>query len=294
MMKSRRHINTKVTLVLGIILSLTLGCERETSENVTFATFSNDGRIFIDSFSPGLEYLPFAGSKFEAFTVDTDEVFQGAASMRFDVPNFGDPDGSFAGAIFPNDGRDLTDFDALTFYAKASVAATINEIGYGDSFGENRFLVGTSNLRLTTNWRKYIIPIPDPSKLTFERGMFWYAEGPEEGNGYTFWIDELQFEKLGTIAQPNPAILSGEDRVRDLSAGSVITIDGLSQTLNLADGSNVTLATPPSYFNFSSSNATVAHVNDLGVVTVIGSGTAEITATITGVVARGSLTINSN
>jgi hypothetical protein len=35
-----------------------------------------------------------------------------------------------------------------------------------------------------------------------ERGLFWYAEGAENGKGYTFWIDELKFEKLGTIAQP--------------------------------------------------------------------------------------------
>jgi hypothetical protein len=39
---------------------------------------------------------------------------------------------------------------------------------------------------------KVIIPIPDASKLTLEKGMFWYAEGPENGNGYTFWIDELK------------------------------------------------------------------------------------------------------
>jgi hypothetical protein len=24
----------------------------------------------------------------------------------------------------------------------------------------------------------------DASKLTLEKGMFWYAEGPENGNGY--------------------------------------------------------------------------------------------------------------
>lgn len=294
MMKIKGYIQTKLLLTLGLLLPVVLGCEREVSEQAEFATFSQDGRIFIDSFTPGLEYFPFLGSRFDAFTVDTDVAFEGSASMRFDIPNFGDPEGSFAGGIFPNDGRNLTSFDALTFYAKASVAATINEIGYGDSFGENRFLVGTSGLQLTTNWRKYIIPIPDPSRLVFERGMFWYAEGPENGNGYTFWIDELQFEKLGTIAQPDPEILSGEDRIRDLAVGAVITIDGLTQTLNLADGSNVTLNTPPSYFRFTSSDPTVAHVNDLGVVTVIGSGTAEITATITQVVARGKLTINAN
>jgi hypothetical protein len=45
----------------------------------------------------------------------------------------------------------------------------------------------------------------DASKLTLEKGMFWYAEGPENGNGYTFWM-MLKYEKLGTVAQPRPAI----------------------------------------------------------------------------------------
>jgi hypothetical protein len=57
---------------------------------------------------------------------------------------------------------------------------------------------------------KYIIPIPDASKLRAERGLFWYAEGAENGKGYTFWIDELKFEKLGTIAQPGPSISNGD------------------------------------------------------------------------------------
>lgn len=294
-MKKKYTYTTGFSLLIGmLIISTLVSCEREISEKATFATFSKDGEIFSDTFSAGLEYFPFQGSRFDAFTVDTDVAFEGSASMRFDIPNLGDPEGSFAGGIFPNDGRNLTEFDALTFYAKASIAATINEIGFGDSFGENKFLVGTSNLQLTTNWRKYTIPIPDPSKLTFERGMFWYAEGPENGNGYTFWIDELKFERLGTIAQPDPEILQGENRQRELAVGSVITISDLKQTLNLADGSNITLNTPPSYFEFVTSNPEVAHVNDLGVVTVIGMGTAEITATITGVTARGKLTIISN
>ena len=44
--------------------------------------------------------------------------------------------------------------------------------------------------------------------------MFYYSEGPEEGSGYTFWIDEVKFEKLGTIAHPKPAILNGKIKAR--------------------------------------------------------------------------------
>jgi len=38
-----------------------------------------------------------------------------------------------------------------------------------------------------------IIPIPDASKLTAEKGLFWYSTGPENNRGYTFWIDEVRF-----------------------------------------------------------------------------------------------------
>ncbi len=92
-------------------------------------------------------YFPFGGSKLDAFSVDTDTKYTGTASMRFDVPNVGDPAGAYAGAIFPdNGGRDLTGYDALTFWARATQAATINEIGFGNNFGENKFMVTLTNM----------------------------------------------------------------------------------------------------------------------------------------------------
>jgi hypothetical protein len=214
--------------------------------------------------------------------------------MRFDIPNFGDPAGAFAGAIFPvPGGRDLSSYDALTFWAKASKAGTINEIGFGNDFGENKYLVTKNNLRISTGWTKYTIPIPDPSKLIAERGLFWYAEGPENGDGYTIWIDELKFENLGTVAQPRPAIFGGADVEAEAFIGvqGLIPSSGLTQTFNLASGENQTVLAAPSYFTFTSSNPSVVQVSELGVLTPIGPGTTTITATLGGVLAQGSLTL---
>ena len=284
----------KNTLLLGLIFSVTIGCERELSEDVEFATFPSTADVFIDGFSGGLEYLPFAGSKLNAFTVDNETTYKGSASMRFDVPNVGDPDGSFAGAIFPdNGGRDLSGYDALTFWAKATQPGTINEIGYGNYFGENKYLVTLPNLQLTTNWKKYIIPFPDASKLTIEKGMFWYAEGPEDDKGYTFWIDELQFEKLGTLAQSKPAIFDGLAIIQDAFINIPIELTGLTQTFNAASGENITVVAAPSYFDFKSSDIEVARVSELGVVSVVNIGEAVITATLGDVATTGSLTINA-
>ena len=77
-------------------------------------------------------YFPYSGSKATAWTVDETEAYEGTASMRFDVPNADDPNGNFAGAIFRIEGagRDLTKYDALTFWIKASQGVTIGELGF--------------------------------------------------------------------------------------------------------------------------------------------------------------------
>ncbi|MCJ7467899.1 MAG: Ig-like domain-containing protein [Maribacter sp.] len=293
-MKSKKNGYLKTTLLLGFIFTVVTSCEREISDNVEFATFPKNAEVFIDGFSGGLQYFPFLGSKFDAFSVDTEVKYKGEASMRLDVPNFGDPSGAYAGAIFPDaTGRNLSDYDALTFWAKSSQAATINEIGFGNDFGENKYLVTKANLRISTNWSKYVIPLPDPYKLTLEKGMFWYAEGPENNDGYTIWIDEIQYEKLGTIAQPSPAIFNGVDRLEQAFVGANLTMNGLTQTFNLASGINETVSVAPSYFKFSSTDVDVARVSELGVVSIVGIGTAKITAVLGDVRAKGSLTIES-
>ncbi len=292
-MKSKQYSYIKNTLLLLLAFAITASCERNLSDETDFATFSKNAEVYVDGFSAGLQYFPFEGSKFDAFSVDTEVKYSGATSMRLDVPNFGDPGGAYAGAIFPDEaGRNLTEYDALTFWAKASQAGTINEIGFGNDFGENRYLVTKANLRVSTAWTKYTIPIPNPDKLTLEKGMFWYAEGPENENGYTIWIDELKYEKLGTIAQPKPAILNGEDEVRQGFLGDQNTLSGLTQTFNMASGLNETVSAAPGYFDFNSSDVNVAQVNESGVVSILSVGTAKITASLGGVIAKGSLTLN--
>jgi len=294
-MKKIKYIYLKITLLLGFIFTLTISCERDPSDEVEFASYSNTGDVFIDGFMGGLDYFPFSGSLAEAFSVDTAEKYKGTTSMRFDIPVFGV---GYGGATFPSlEPRDLSDYDALTFWAKASQGADINEIGFGiNGDTNNKYQVSMQNLPLTTNWKKYIIPIPDPSMLYQEIGMFWYGEGAEtaeDEGGYTFWIDELKFEKLGTVAQPQPKILNGEDVEEQVFLGSTINLveSGLTQTFNLASGVNQTVIAAPSYFTFISTDVDVARVSELGIVSIVGDGTATITATLGGVKAKGSLTV---
>lgn len=300
-MKTIKFIYKKGVFFLALAFVINVSCERELSDEVEFATNSTTAEIFTDS-PIGLGtnfYFPFLGSKATAWTVDDSEGYKSQSSMRFDVPNANDPEGGYAGAIFRTDGagRDLTGYDALTFWAKASQGVVIGEIGFGQDFEENKYQVNASNVTLSTNWVKYVIPIPDASKLFEERGMFWYSAGTQDtgGFGYTFWIDELKFEKLGTIGQSQPAILGGENVSEQTFIGTTINLAerGLTQTFNLASGLNQTVIAAPSYFTFASSNPEIASVNELGEVTVLDSGTTTITATIGGVSALGALTLES-
>ncbi len=293
-MKKFSYIKSGIVISLCCFGAMLTSCERGVSDDVDFAKFPTRPEVFIDGFSGGLEYLPFDGSKPDAFSVDNQIVYEGSASMRFDVPNEGDPAGSYAGAIFPDyGGRNLTGYDALTFWGRATKSAVINEIGFGNDFGDSKYQVVINNLPISTGWKKYTIPIPDPSKLVVERGMFWYAEGPEDGAGYSFWVDEVKFEKLGTVAQPRPAIFNGEDESIQAFIGVNLTMGGLTETFNLADGSNQTVSPAPSYYTFKSTNPDGARVNEIGEIAIVGTGTAVITATLANVRAAGSLTIES-
>lgn len=279
----------------GIFLVLCLGCEREITD-LEKATNPTNPEVFMNGFSAGLEYAAFGGSVPTAFDVDNEVTYNNStASMRFEVPNAGDPRGSFAGGVFYTEvGRDLSGFNALTFWAKASKAAPIGEIGFGNDLGQNQFVVSIQGLKLSTGWQKYIIPIPDPSRLTSERGLFWYSAGNIDGDGFTFWIDEVKYEKLGTIAHPQFSILNGQEQQETSFIGVNKAVGGLTSQFNMPTGINQAVNIAPAYFTFDSSDPSVANVNDAGTVTVTGGpGDAVITAQVGETTASGSLTIQS-
>jgi hypothetical protein len=293
-MKNLKINTIKNTFLLAVILLVNVSCERNLSDDATPSTFSKNADVFIDTFSAGLGYGAFGGSNYTAFTVDTEVKYQGSASMRFDVPSVGDPNGAYAGGVFiDGSGRDLTEYDALTFWVKGSQAATINEVGFGTDFGLNKYNVRMQNVPIDTNWKKIIIPIPNASKLVQEKGLFWYSEGAENNLGYTFWIDNVKYEKLGTIAHPQPKIMDGLDATQQTYIGASINLTGLSETFNMPNGTNQTISLAPSYYTFTSSNPSVATVSESGVVTVLTGGTTVISATLAGTPAVGSLIINS-
>lgn len=286
------------TFLFGLVFMTFLSCERDLSDEATDATFSKTGAIFLDApVEMGSNfYFPYGGSRPDAWSIDNQVSYKGSASMRFDVPNANDPEGTYAGAIFRTEGagRNLTDYDALTFYVKASQGVVIGEFGFGEDFIDNKYIATIRNVSIGTNWTKIIIPIPDASKMLKERGMFRYAAGTQgtNGFGYTFWIDELKFEKLGNILNGQASIMNGQNVTQNTFVNVTSTVNNVVVNFNLPTGVNQSVFVSPAYMNFSSSDTSVATVDDAGVVTSLSAGTAIITATFNGVQATGSLTIN--
>jgi hypothetical protein len=288
-MKNKKFNYCKITLLLLAVMFTGLSCERELSDDKTPLKFSSVGTIFDDNFVDlGSDfYFPYGDSKFTAFSVDRSMGYSGTASIRIDVPNANDPLGAYAGGIFRIDGagRNLTKYDALTFWAKASQGITVGELGFGEDFAANKYITTITNVSVGTAWTKYIIPIPDAAKLVQERGVFRYAAGTQgtNGLGYTLWIDELKFEKLGTIAHPRPTITGGISRTINSFIGVTIPLSNLGQTFNLPNGFDQVVVPAVGYFIFKSSNPNVATVNQNGQITVVTAGQTVVTGNIGGV-----------
>lgn len=286
-----KHISIGLLIVFVLV-----SCDRDISDGATFTTFPTTAEIFTDNFiGLGADfYFPFVGdgARPDVFEVDNTISFLGDTSWRFDVPNADDPLGNFVGAnITVADGpRNLTGFTALTFYARASRGAPV-DLGFG--LGQTR--VATTH-SVGTGWNRYVVPIPDPSILFEETTFMNVVAGTldTEGFGYSFWLDEIRFEDLSseTVAQI-PRMFNGENVQMQVVGNSVVNITGLNSTFNFIDGTNQTVDTSPGYFEFRSSDPRVASVDQFGVVTAREEGTAVITASVDGISAQGSLTVNT-
>ncbi len=192
------------------IALLTLSCSRDDGD-LQPATFPNTAEIFTDvpvnlTDQFFVSFDPAAGANTGGFGTDDNVAYEGTTSIRIDVPSANDPDGTFIGGIFEDRGagRNLTEYNALTFWAKSSITATIGTVGFGDDFQSSTYIASLNEVPVSTGWKKVIIPIPDPSKLLNERGMFLFAAGSQNTNGagFTIWLDEIKFENLGIVAQP--------------------------------------------------------------------------------------------
>ncbi len=277
-MKTSVYSTTAAFLALSLMPVIS-SCERDIDTDIP-ATSPQIADVFVDGFSSGIEFQ--AWGNVTNLSTDTQTKYDGTTSLRIAVPEPGDFLGSWAGGTFyTSSGRDLTQFNCLTFYAKASVGASI-EVGIGNYGDDPQYAVAMKGVKLDSNWRKYIIPIPNSAKLTCEKGLFYYAAGAVNGAGYTIWIDEVKFESIGTLAHT---------RIKDMTMAGFpsgdFKISELECYVNLPNGTFQTLTASSKYFDFTSSNPEVATVEGNTVTFHGGKGEAVLTPKQ----AEGSITI---
>ncbi len=251
---------------------------------------ATDVVVFDDEYGDGVTYEAFAGSKLDAVQISADSLYAGTQGLVITIPDVGDPSGSYSGGAFTDSVEcDLTGYNAVTFWAKASKEATLDVAGLGnDNTGTSLYTAEVNGLTLTTAWQKYIIPIPLAEKLDAERGLFFFAEGPEGGLGYDIWIDEIVYESLTTIINPRPALTP---TTIEADSGDVIALANATVTFEV-DGSDITINAMPGYFTFISSDPSVVSVGVDGVIRAEGQGSATLTAELGGIAATGSITVN--
>ena len=267
---------------------LVSGCGRDSSTTEP-AELPATADIFTDNFAKNVDFQAFSGSKLDAVSIDATTKQVGTSSLKIIVPGPNDPTGGYAGgALVTSIARDLSKYNAVTFWAKASVSATVNVIGIGnDNTGTSQYSAERANLPVTTAWTKYTLPLPLAAKLTAEKGLFHFGEGHENNAGYTLWIDDLKFETVSTITSPRPAIPT---TTVNMEVGGTARVEGTTVTVAVS-GVDQQLTAAPAYFTFASSAPTVATVSATGVISAVSVGSAQVTATLGSVAATGTVTV---
>ena len=268
------------------LLVATSACERGVTD-LEPADFPNTATVFEDGFAPGMDFAAFQFSRVDALDIDNEVVYRGTASMRFDVPDADDPSGGFVGGVFYGPPRNLTEYNALTFWAKASRTVDVEEMGFGlDNLGNEQFQTVITNVRLTSSWQQYAIPIPGPGSLTQEGGLFYLSEANQAGAPYSIWIDEMAYADLPSVGAPQAAMLS---RTVGMAVGDVLQAE-IDVSVPVG-GEVLDVLASREYFVWRSSDPAVASVSPSGLITKLSEGTAEITATLDGAPVSGSVTV---
>jgi hypothetical protein len=241
-------------------------------------------RVFGDDYGAGLGYAPFGGSLNNP-GLDQSDKYAGTTSLKIEVPSTGYTGGSFRTST----AVDLSSFNAITFWARASKAATLNVVGFGNDSNQRVRSCEWNAVPLTTTWTHYVMPIPAPGKLTAEQGLFHEAEGSDEGP-YTIWLDAIQYEVVsGGIGAPSP-VISTETATIKIDATAPVNGSAVIYPVGGAD-EKIVVMERPYFFAFHSSDEAIATVDASGIVTGHAAGTATITAKMGTVDAAGALTV---
>ncbi|CAN5624486.1 hypothetical protein BH10BAC3_BH10BAC3_30440 [soil metagenome] len=239
--------------------------------------------VFDDNYAAGVSFAAFGGSV-NTLSIDATVKHSGTASIKIPVTT-----GYTGGALVSAAPTNLSAYNALTFWAKNDQPFLLDGVGLGNNSTTTVFAAERNGLAVTSTWTKFIIPIPVPSKLTAETGLFHFAEGSGEGM-YNIWIDDIQYENIGggVIGTPTASFAT---ETQSKEVGSTFGANGTTSIFPVS-GVNVQLQTAKAYFTWISSNLSVGTFDAFGVGTALAAGSTTVTGKLGAVDAGGVLTVN--
>ena len=233
--------------------------------------------IYGEAYGAGITFEAFGGST-NNITEDATVAHTGSKSLKIVMPATGYTGGAMKAATPQN----LSTYNAVTFWVKASVTETFDKAGLSNNATTAVFQTEYLNIAVTTAWQKVTIPIPNPAKLTAEDGLFHFAEGG--GTVYTLWFDDIQYETV-TLGATTAAMAT---ETISKSIGDAFSPNGATCSIG-----GISLSITKACFNYTSSNTGVATMNNAtGVGTAVAGGTTNITATMGATAVSGTLTVN--
>lgn len=276
-----------VTAVAGGTATITATASGQTATAAitvnTPGPVSSAAVVFSNAYD-GVSFVGFGGAA-NNVSIDATNQYNGRNSIRAIIGSV-----DYSGGAFVSSGlRNLSTYNALTFYAKASSARSTLNVGIGNSSASNVLNAESLDIALTTNWVKYIIPMPNPAKMINFDGLFHFADGP---NNYTVWFADIQYENLpvGQVAAPTGGTASWPTAT--VAIGTPFQMNPAPNTVAfttpvLPNGGRLT-DVGWRWFTLTSSNPAVATVSPDGLITAVSAGTTTVTATIAGIAIPGS------
>ena len=259
--------------------------------NVTAAPAT--AAVFQNNYATGVTALGFDANSLPVMTVDsttTNPANSLTASLKIAVPS-SSIDNYVGGMLIAATPQNLSSFNALTFWAKTSGPTTTTfkvGIGQDGSATDTAYQAEVIGFSITSSWKKFIVPLPDPAKFSANSGLFYFADGD---NNYTVWLNDIQYETLS--AAPVASSATGN------FPSVTVAVGGTSTALSSPNGSapnTVGFSTLPDgfennvgwgWYTLTPSNSDVT-VSNTGLITGVTAGTGTIGATLGSITVTGS------
>jgi hypothetical protein len=286
-------------MTAAVLVALAVGCIQSPSPT--------SSQVFVGRYPDDTSFQPFKATSGADLEVDATTCYpdttlycpDGGASVKVTVPGPGDPANAFAGGAFVAGlPRNLSGYDAVTFWAKSSRPAPWI-VGLGSDNSGTSLYQAEWNATLETTWTQYVLPIPLPAKLSSEKGLLYFAAGAvgSPALGFTFWLADIHYVALGpSIGSPAPVVAPAcvSKAVGDALFPYPSTGSDMIPVTFAVSSVNALVNASRRYFTFSSTDPTVASVDVDGKVSIQGPGSAVVTASLGGIDAAGPLTVNVN